>query len=108
MTDQELNAQRLAAWDNYEAARQRLVALKAQMSEWGMKFSRAASLCRDHPFRIKESELVGLPSSVEITKKCADTREALKEYKKFREQASEFRFPVGADIDIDESDFSIE
>jgi hypothetical protein len=107
MTDQELNTRRLAAWDNYESARQKLAALKGKIMDWGREFRKAADRCAGHPLRIHENEFVKLPSTAEIAQTIADARTAMSEYKQYRTQAAEFRFPVEADQTLDPSDFDI-
>jgi hypothetical protein len=107
MTDQELNARRLAAWDNYEAARQKLAALKGKIAEWGYDFRKVADRCLASPLRVHESEFTNLPNAAEVAKTIVDARATMAEYRQFRQQAAEFRFPVEADQTLDPSDFEI-
>jgi hypothetical protein len=98
MSEQEQNLIRLAAWDNYLAAKRDYQAQKQKLMNWGTMFSRLGKGLSENPVFVTEDWVSALPRHQMLLSTVREFQEAIRELKRTCLRARDFNWPVGTEI----------
>jgi hypothetical protein len=97
MTEGQQKEERLAAWDDYRAAREKLLALRARICRWSKPLGDIYSRVFSNPSNAHEDDLSGLPTQEEYAATVREMKQAHREFLNLRKQAVAFGFAVEPD-----------
>lgn len=97
MTEKQQQEERLAAWDDYRAARDKLLALRSKISRWSKPLGDIYSRVFGHPEKAHEDDLKSLPTPDEYAATVREMQQAHTEFMNLRRQAIAFGFAVEPD-----------
>lgn len=97
MTEKQQKEERLAAWDDYRATREKLLALRAKISRWNRPLGDIYSRLFSNPGNAREDDFQNFPSSDEYAATVREMRQVQATFVKLRKQAVDFGFTVEPD-----------
>jgi hypothetical protein len=97
VTAEQQNQERLAAWDDYCASREKLLALRAKFGRWTRPLGDVYSRVLGHPENACEDDLKSLPTSEEYAAAVREMKQAHSEFLSLYKQAKAFGFPAESD-----------
>jgi hypothetical protein len=92
VTEKQQKEERLAAWDDYRATREKLLALRARFSRWNRPLGDIYSRLFSNPSNAREDDLQNLPSSDEYAAAVREMRQVQAVFVSLRKQAVDFGF----------------
>lgn len=97
MTEKQQKEERLAAWDDYRASREKLLLLRARISRWNKPLGDIYSRVFSNPNNAREDDLKNLPTSDEYAATVREMQQAQREFMNLRTQATACGFTVEPD-----------
>jgi len=97
VTESQQKEERLAAWDDYRATREKLLALRSRISRWNRPLGDVYARVFSNPSNAREDDLRNLPTADEYAATVREMRQAHDEFMNLRKQATAFGFAVEPD-----------